>query len=128
MTENIDEGDIVGVERFAMPESADRMALDKMALENVTRLFNQSLPQLIDFDRAIVPTGYHWVGQPKSSEDFRALCKLPSDVSADKFERRYRVAGEGPNHALTITLFGQYFKLDNSRVQDEVVRGGVAAG
>lgn len=125
MTDKIDQGEVVGVDRFAMPKNADRMTLDKLALECVLQLFHRLLPDLLDLDSPIKPSGDIWLGPPRTTKDFRALCELPADVSDDEFDRRYRAVGEGPNHALTITLFGQRFKLDNSRATEDIVRGGL---
>ena len=125
MTEEIDGGEIVGVERFAMPKNPDRMTLDKMALECVLQLYHRLLPTLVDLHKPIMPSGEVWLGQPRSKRDFKDLCELPHDVTGDEFDRRYRAVGEGPNHALTITIFGQRFKLDNSRATEEIVKGGL---
>ncbi|MBT4741271.1 MAG: hypothetical protein HOH20_04230 [Rhodospirillaceae bacterium] len=125
MTDKIDKGEIVGVEHFAMQKDSDRMTLDKMALECVLQLYHRLLPHLVKLDAPITPSGEVWLGRPRSTKDFKALCELPDDVTADEFDKRYRAVGEGPNHALTITLFGQRFKLDNSRTTEDVVRGGL---
>ncbi len=126
MTDKIDEGEIVGVEHFTIPEYPNRMTLDKMTLECVHQLYQRLLPDLVDFEKPVAPSGDTWLGRSRTTKDFNALCQLPGNVSADEFDRRYRAVGEGPNHALTVTLFGQRFKLDNSRTDEDVVRGGVS--
>ena len=124
MTENIDEGEIVGVERVSLMPWSDRLAVDTMAFECVMRLFKRLLPGLMDFTTPLPASGDAWLGRPRTKKDFKNLCMLPEDVSEDEFELRYRAVGEGPEHALSINLFGNRFRLDNARSDEPVVRGG----
>lgn len=126
MTLKIDGGEIVGVKRFPLPSMTNRLYLDKLALESVFELFQGLLPALIDFKRDIPETGDSWQGTSRTKKDFDALCALPSDVSAEEFDRRYRAVGEGPEHALSIDLYGHRFKLNSDHSDEAVVRGGVS--
>lgn len=120
----VDSGAIVGVERFAVPEGADRETLDAMSFASVLHLLAEATPALVA--RAPLPRlDTRWSGRRASLADFQALCRLPEGVDAEEFARRYRAVGEGPEHALEITLHGHRFRLDNRR-GDAVVVGGLA--
>lgn len=124
MTDRIDEGEIVGTQSFPLSSETDRLSLDKLALDNVLILFSTLLPRIVDLSNDLPSSGESWRGQAKTKKDFNALCELPSDASQEEFDRRYRAVGEGPEHALSIRLFGQRFRLDNDHAGDTVVRGG----
>lgn len=126
MTDRIDEGEIIGTQSFPLGGTMDRLTLDKLALDNVLLLFQHLLPRLIDLTNEIPSSGNSWRGQARTKKDFNALCELPSDASQDEFNRRYRAVGEGPDHALSIRLFGQRFRLDNDHADETVVRGGLS--
>lgn len=123
MAAELDAGPIIAVDRFAVPVNADRLALDTLTLEHMLAMLERLAPQLADPATRLLPTRDVWSGQPRRKPDFDALCKLPANVTADEFARRYRAIGEGPHHALEIEIFGQRFKLDNKRDGD-VVRAG----
>lgn len=125
MTDKIDEGEIVGVQRFPLSGVTNRITLDKLALENTLSLFKQLIPALVDFTSTLAASGDPWTGPARTKKDFKALCTLPEGVTQEEFERAYRAVGEGPDHALTITLFGHLFRLDNHHEDEIVVRGGV---
>ncbi|SBV91764.1 conserved hypothetical protein [uncultured Alphaproteobacteria bacterium] len=118
----VDAGPIVAVERFAIPEDADRGALDTLSLTSVLRLLVRLVPALVT--RAPLPRiAERWSGRRTRQADFAALCRLPEDVDAAEFARRYRAVGEGPEHALEITRFGHRFRLDNRRDAPVTVGG-----
>lgn len=126
MTDRVDEGEIIGTQSFPLSRTMNRLSLDKLALDNVLLLFRHLLPRLIDLANEIPSSGDSWRGQARTKKDFNALCELPSDSSQDEFDRRYRAVGEGPDHALSIRLFGQRFRLNNDHAGDTVVRGGLS--
>jgi methionyl-tRNA formyltransferase len=124
MTEQVDGGEIVGTRLASLMPWADRLAADTLAFECVTKLFARLAPDLLNLEAPLVPSGEVWSGRARTRKDFEDLCQLPSDLSEEEFQKRYRAVGEGPDHALTLTLFGHRFKLDNNRDQETVVRGG----
>lgn len=124
MTEHLDGGEIVGTELASLMPGTDRLAADTLAFECVTKLFARLAPDLLNLEVPLVPSGETWSGRGRTRKDFDELCQLPNDLSEEEFQKRYRAVGEGPDHALTITLFGHRFKLDNNRGQETVVRGG----
>lgn len=118
----VDSGPIVAVDRFAMKPEWDRLALDTATFTALTHLLARAAPQLVQ-PSPLVHTNDAWGTPRRTRKDFDALCRLPEDVTAEEFARRYRAVGEGPEHALTVTRFGRTFALQPQRGGD-VVRGG----
>lgn len=127
MNDQIDEGEIIGTQSFPLSVTMDRLSLDKLALDTVLLLFRHLVPSIVDFANEIPFSGDSWRGQARTKKDFNALCELPRDASQDEFDLRYRAVGEGPDHALSIKLFGQRFRLANDHSGDTVVRGGLSS-
>ncbi|MDX2223204.1 MAG: formyltransferase family protein [Rhodospirillaceae bacterium] len=121
MSATVDDGAIVATSWFDLPGDADRLTADTLALKAMLDLLAARAPALTDLTRRPSPNGERWSGPVRRTRDFAALCRLPPDVSAEEFARRYRAVGEGPEHALEITVHGQRFVLDNRRA-DTVVR------
>ncbi len=44
--------------------------------------------------------------------DFEAICEVPTDISRENLELRYRAVGQGPEHSLNIKIHGVRFNLD----------------
>ena len=124
MTAEIDAGEIVGTDYFDIERDIDRFTLDGMAFQSVFRLFRLLAPKLTDLESNLTPNDETWRGKARRKKDFLQLCELPPGVTESEFSRRYRAAGEGPNHALTLSLFGHRFRLSNEREDDSVFRGG----
>ena len=118
----VDSGPIVAVETFEIAPAWDRLALDSASFTALLQLLERFTPQLADVAAPLPRITEAWRGVRRSRKDFYALCRLPEEVTAEEFARRYRAIGEGPEHALTLTRFGRSFRLE-SRGQD-VVRGG----
>ena len=95
-----------------------------LAFQSVMRLFERLAPALADSEKQLTPNGEAWRGKSRRKADFLKLCELPVDVSEAEFLRRYRAVGEGPDHALSISIFGHRFKLDNQRSNEAIFRGG----
>ncbi|MCB2108466.1 MAG: hypothetical protein KDE14_12240 [Rhodobacteraceae bacterium] len=115
MSNDVDTGAIVATESFDLPPTADRLTVDTLALQAMLNLLSRMAPQLVRLDRRLRLNGENWSGPVRRQRDFSALCHLPDDVSRTEFDRRYRAVGEGPNHALELSVHGHRFKLDNRR-------------
>ena len=124
MTDEIDAGEIVGTDYFDIEPDIDRFTLDGMAFQSVMRLFRLLAPKLTNLESNLATNGESWRGKARRKKDFLQLCELPPGVTESEFSRRYRAVGEGPYHALTLSLFGHRFKLSSEREDDPVFRGG----
>lgn len=118
MTPEIDAGPIVGVEWFDIPEGCRRMQLAGMAYEALVNLFSHFAQFLATANDPLPKIEAEWSGKPTRRKDFQTMCDLPTDIDAAEFERRFRCFGEGPDNALTITLHGHKFRIENDW-QDE---------
>ena len=123
MAAQVDSGPIVAVETFAVPKDCDRLALDTTTFAALLNLMEKFAPALADVATPLPRIAQAWSGTRRSHKHFDAFCHLPEDATPEEFERRLRAAGEGPEHALTITRFGRTFRLTHQQ-GDGVVRGG----
>jgi methionyl-tRNA formyltransferase len=123
MSDTVDSGPIVAVDRFAVPKNADREALDRLTYQSLLGLAEKLGAALRDTSTPLPHAEEKWSGPIRTRADFNTLCELPANLDAAEFQKRYRAIGEGPHHALSIKLFGHRFKLDNRR-DAPVVRGG----
>jgi len=123
MAAQVDSGAIVAVETFAVPKDCDRLALDTATFAALLKLLEKFAPALADLATSLPRLVQAWSGTRRGRKHFDAFCRLPEDVTPEEFARRLRAAGEGPEHALTITRFGRTFRL-TSQQGEGVVRGG----
>ena len=128
ITPRVDEGPIIGVDEFDVPPGVDRMTLETMAFQSVLRLVERFASALTgptaELTTHLPRLDVQWSGRKSTRRDFDALCTLPQHVDEAEFQRRYRAVGEGPEHALTLTLFGHRFRLDNPRAEATVYVAG----
>lgn len=124
MTPEIDSGAIVGVDLAGIPTGIDRLHLEALSREMVVGLFRRLAPQLADVATPLPPLDIAWSGRVTTRQDFEDLCELPADISADDFALRYRAVGEGPEHALYVTLHGRRFRLESAVGDGRVYTGG----
>jgi methionyl-tRNA formyltransferase len=124
MAARVDSGAIVATDLFHVPVNIDRLTLDALSFRSMFALFRRLAPALAN-DLAPLPRiNAVWSGRATTQRDFEALCHLPQDVTEAEFQRRYRAVGEGPDHALNLTLFGHRFALDNRHAEQKVTVGG----
>lgn len=130
LTAAVDQGPIIGVEMAPVPAHMNRLELEALSRSLVTRLFERLVPDIVGVGGSEGPpeSGMVWGSRVTRRQDFEALCRLPVDVSADEFHRRLRAVGEGPDHALCVTLHDRRFRLvsstGNSDDNDTVIKGG----
>ena len=127
MVPEVDSGPIVAVERFDIPPGVDRMTLDRLSFASLIGLFNALAERFVLSDDPLPVVEEKWGMRKWTRKDFAALCRLPDDIDEAEFLRRHRALGEGPDHALEITLFGNRFVLDNRRGQEPVYVAGLSA-
>ena len=124
MAAKVDSGPINAVDWFAVPNDVDRLTLDAMSFRSLFALFRKLAPHLAVSAEPLPCINEAWSGRATTQQDFEAMCRLPPDVSEQEFRLRYRAVGEGPNHALEISLFGHRFCLRNQQSNPEVLIGG----
>jgi len=123
MAPKVDSGAINAVDWFDVPPNVDCVTLNAMSFRSLFTLFKTLSPHLARNSAPLSRISDTWQGRPTTQKDFNALCRLPSDVSEAEFKRRYRAVGEGPDHALEMTLFGHRFSLDNQHTAPDVLIG-----
>lgn len=124
MAAKVDSGPINAVHWFDPPENVDRVTLNALSFQSLFGLFRDLAPHLAVDPAPLARTDEHWSGRLTTKKDFEALCLLPEGVDAAEFQRRYRAVGEGPDHALEISLHGHRFRLDNQYTDPTVLVGG----
>ena len=128
MTDEIDSGSIVGVEWAEISSDIDRLHLEALSRQLVVALFQRLAPHLADTYTPLPVTDVSWSGRATTRQDFEDLCELPPDVGAEDFALRYRAVGEGPEHALFVTLHGRRFRLEGMAGDGKVYAGGRVVG
>lgn len=123
MLENVDEGQIVGFEESDIPLDIDRINLETLSYTLISRLFERLAPALVGGE-ALNPIDKHWSGQVTRQADFEALCEVPTDITLEDLELRYRAVGQGPEHSLHVKLHGIRFNLDTGAGDGKVYVGG----
>ena len=126
LTRNIDDGPIIEVNTVDIAPDITRLDLEALSRQLVTRLFITMAPALATVEGRLPERDINWSGKAARQEDFDALCHLPSDVSKDEFDRRYRAVWEGPLHGLKVDLFGHTFRLEPKHGDGVVYKGGRA--
>ncbi|MHB1205087.1 MAG: formyltransferase family protein [Rhodospirillaceae bacterium] len=123
MAAKVDEGPIAAVDTYDILPDWDRLALDSATFGAMLNMIERLAPALTDISRPLPRLGVPWSGAKRTRKDFDALCALPETADATEFARRLRAAGEGPDHALTLTRFGRTFRL-TPETEMEIVRAG----
>lgn len=124
MAAKVDSGAIHAVDWFEASTDVDCVTLNTMSYHSLMAMFERLAGHMSQNIEPLSHSDDVWSGRTTTQADFDALCHLPENVSADEFNRRYRAVGEGPDHALEITLHGQRFKLDNQHAAPDVKIGG----
>ena len=124
MAAKVDSGAIHAVDWFEAKADVDCVTLNTLSYHSLMAMFERLAPHLSQNVERLSHSDDVWSGRTTTQADFNALCRLPENVSEEEFNRRYRAVGEGPDHALEITLHGHRFKLDNQHIAPDVKIGG----
>ncbi|OEJ64071.1 hypothetical protein [Magnetovibrio blakemorei] len=124
MAAQVDSGAIVATDLFHVPTDIDRLTLDALSFQSMLTLLRHLAPALATDPAPLPRIDAVWSGRATTQRDFEALCHLPQDITEAEFQRRYRAVGEGPEHALNLTLFGHRFTLNNRHAGPKVTVGG----
>ena len=118
MWEKVDEGPIVGVDRCEISLDIDRMHLETLSHATIFQLFERLAPALVA-DESLPHVDEHWSGTVTRQADFEAICEVPSDITLEDLELRYRAVGQGPEHSLNVKIHGVRFNLDTGQGGDQ---------
>ncbi|MBL4692881.1 MAG: hypothetical protein JKY92_06075 [Magnetovibrio sp.] len=124
MIAKVDRGAIIAVDWFEVPPNMDCVTLNIMSFQSLFAMFSALAPSLASRQEPFDHSDEVWQGRTTTQKNFDDLCRMPSDVNPEEFQRRYRAVGEGPDHALEITLHGHRFRLDNQHIAPDVIIGG----
>ncbi|MQX36693.1 formyltransferase family protein [Roseospira navarrensis] len=128
MTPDVDSGPIVATNSVDMPADIDRAGLEALSWHLARHLLRGMAESLVDLSRPLPRVPRRWRGPARRQPDFEALCRLPPDLDAASFRHRLRAVGEGPDHALRVSLFGRWFRLEPDHPDAPVVKGGRRIG
>jgi hypothetical protein len=112
MTERVDEGPIVGIESFRIPQNITAGDLEKMAYTYLARLFWQLAKTLATQIEPLPMLPIRWSRNKTSRRHYAALCDIPLDISKEELDRRIKVfSGDHFGMTPTISLHGRQFQL-----------------
>ena len=112
MTERVDDGPIVGVESFHIPESISVRDLEALTYCHLARLFWKLAKILATQSEPLQELPIRWSGQKSSRRSYAAMCDIPVDISKEELDRRIKAFGGnyfGINP--TVNLFGVQFQM-----------------
>jgi len=115
MVERVDEGEIVRVDRFAIPKGTSVVGLEELAYARLARMFWQLADALATQAERLKPLPIRWSQRKNTRRGYAAICDIPLDISKDELERRLDVFGD--NHfgiTPTIRLHGVDFRAVRS--------------
>ncbi len=115
MTKRVDDGPIVDVEMFDVPDGATPSSLLAMANEASVRILHRRAPNFIAGIPLVASTDLKWTGKKHSRRDFLAMCTLPADISENEFKRRYHAFDGDTYDNLTTFIHGQKFRISKSQ-------------
>jgi hypothetical protein len=114
MNEGVDEGDIIGIERFRIPSRCTPARLLILANEAMRTLFVKLAAEMTRGNAQLKPTGEKWGTQKTTRGQFKRMCTLSPLMSASEFSRRFRAFDGDAYDNLTVPLHGHVFRIDKS--------------
>lgn len=93
MTPRVDEGAIVAVEWFNIPEAAEREALEAIAFKRLIAMFHRLAPHLACSTAPLPPVDVTWSGSKRTKAEAAALATITDDLEPQEIERRRRAFG-----------------------------------
>lgn len=95
MDKRVDEGAIIDVDWFDMPENPKLRfdELEILAYQAALRLFDRYASHLATDDQPLPASRETWSGNKHSKADVAAMKELPFDASEDEIRRRFRAFG-----------------------------------
>jgi methionyl-tRNA formyltransferase len=95
MTERVDEGAIIDVDWFELPDGVNLRydELEVMAYQRCVGLFQKYAPHLAADDAPLAASAQTWSGVKRTKAEAKAMREPPRDASEDEIKRRFRAFG-----------------------------------
>lgn len=116
MTEKVDEGAIIEVESFKVPEQVSPKVLLELADQAAWKLIRRLLTR-IKKEETLEPSEMKWSGVKRSRPDFNRYCKI--DVHMDESEVSRRIKAfhvEGHNNLYAEIGGRRFYYLETSKI------------
>ena len=112
MTERVDEGPIIGVDRFSVSPGSDVAEVERLAYFHLARLFWRFAKDLATRSMPLPVLPVRWNGRKTSRKIFQAMCDIPLDISKEELDRRLKAfGGNCSGVSPAINLHGVRFAL-----------------
>lgn len=90
MTDRVDEGPIIGVDRFPVREHAVLIDVVKESYQRLANLALAKLPALLRVDEDIPPSGESWAARKTTKAQYDSMRRIPRDMPATEIIKRFR--------------------------------------
>lgn len=106
MTESVDAGPILAVDRFAIPDVTGHRGLDLLTLPALIGMAARLAPSLTGAAPWPALPNEKWRGPANRRADILALAQVTADLDAAEAHRRWRAFHDGPDSILTYWVDG----------------------
>ena len=114
MTAKVDDGPVLDVEWFDVPPGCAPGPLLDLANAASVRLLQRHGRALAEGLPIVPAGGMRWGARKRARADFRAMCALTPDISAEEFQKRFAAFDGGVYNNLTVQLHGWTFRIDKA--------------
>lgn len=90
MTDRVDEGPIVGVDRFPIAPNAILIDVVKDSYQRLAKLALAKLPALLRVDEPIPHLNEKWATRKTTKAQYDTMRRIPPDMPMDEVEKRFR--------------------------------------
>ncbi len=90
MTEIVDSGPIIGVERFLIDESMYLIDVVKESYQRLARLLIRLLPRLARVSEPIASIPEQWSGETRTFTRYNEMRLIPADMAEEEIAKRFR--------------------------------------
>lgn len=93
MAARVDEGPIIAVEYFPIPDACDLLGLDTLAFKALIDIFRRLSARLASDATPLPPRNIAWTGVKRAKADCDTLCFADPNLPEDELARRRRACG-----------------------------------
>lgn len=113
MTSRVDDGAIIDVELFPVPEGATPVLLLSMAEDAAWRLMTRLFSRLAIGEEIQTLQNVSWRRRKTTRKMFLELCKVDGQMGEAEFTRRVRATAMPGYNNLRVELYGKIFRLQD---------------